>query len=126
MRIIEWNENHGDIVYPEGFKARLVGKNIDEQMKCFRTAGSSNFRSTGWSDRTNTRYKSLEKDSEVRAVVVREGFIAGIIVKNDNGEECFVGPEKGVCTYYAEDNNGAGYKTRADYTYLICVPENIE
>ena len=32
---------------------------------------------------------------------------------------CFV--EDGVCTYYACDNNGAGYKEREDYFYLYAV-----
>ena len=56
-------------------------------------------------------------------VVVKDGLIAGVVARNDDGYECFVGPEKGICTYYAEENNGAGYKTRADYLHLVCVPE---
>jgi len=124
MKIIDYIEEYGEVIYPEGFEAQLKGKTIEEQMKCFSTAGSSNFRHTGWSDRTSTRYSALEDNEEVLAIVVKDGLIAGIIANDDDGYECFIAPEKGICTYYAEDNNGAGYKTRTDYLYLVCVPEN--
>ena len=34
---------------------------------------------------------------------------------------CFA--DEGVCTYYDQENNGAGYKTRIENVYLMCAPE---
>ena len=124
MKIIEYIENYGEVVYPEGFKEMLIGKSIEEQAKCFCISGQTTFRNTGWSER-KSEYKGRLSEKTDIAVVVKDGLIAGIIAKDDNGNERFIAPEKGICTYYAEDNNGAGYKTRADYLHLVCVPESI-
>ena len=53
-------------------------------------------------------------------------LLVGAMILDDCNREvpCFA--EECVCTYYAEDNNGAGYKIREDYLYLVCVPENFE
>ena len=58
--------------------------------------------------------------------IVKEGVLAGVMMLNDARQEtpCLAGER--VCTYYADDNNGAGSKSRIDYTYLVCVPENFE
>ena len=122
LEIIDYKEEYGEIVYPEGFKEQLIGKTIEEQADCFCISGQTTFRNTGWSERTS-EYKGRLSEKPNITVVVKDGLIAGVVARNDDGYECFVGPEKGICTYYAEDNNGAGYKTRADYLHLVCVPE---
>ncbi|MBR4878811.1 MAG: hypothetical protein IKU13_03155 [Clostridia bacterium] len=125
MKIVDYIEEYGKIVYPEGFKELLSGKSIEEQVKCFCISGRTTFYDTVWYKRTSGYAgRLMEKDY---TVVVKDGLIAGIIAKDECGADCFIPPEKGICTYYDEENNGAGYKTRADYLYLVCVlPENIE
>ncbi|MBQ6933349.1 MAG: hypothetical protein IJN37_03055 [Clostridia bacterium] len=122
MKIIDYKEEFGEVVYPEGFKEQLIGKSIEEQADCFCISGQISFRNTGWGERTS-EYKGRLSEKPDITVVVKDGLIAGVVAKDDNGCECFIGPERGICTYYAEENNGAGYKTRADYLHLVCVPE---
>ena len=47
-----------------------------------------------------------------------------VLDHNDRETPCFA--EQWICTYYSEDNNGAGYKTRASYLYLACVSADFE
>ena len=96
-------------------------------MNRYRTTEYSSYTMTGWSERTyRGGYRKLENCPDVTALIVKDGILVGVMMCNDYGrdEPCFA--EDRVCTYYADDNNGAGSKTRIDYTYLVCVPENFE
>ena len=62
-------------------------------------------------------------DVPVGALIVKDGIIVGVMMKNHLGYERPCLAERCICTHSASDNNGAGYKTRSDYTYLLCVPE---
>ena len=123
MEIREYNEKYGKYELPEGLFELLSGKSIEEQINHFRTSESYHLSNTYWSDRTE--YGSLsriDEDKEVKAIIVDNGIIVGVMVKNYNTScdmACFV--EDSVCTYYASDNNGAGYKEREDYFYLYAV-----
>lgn len=123
MKTVEYTENLGKYTLPEGLFELLSGKSIEEQMNYFRTSGSYRLSNTYWSDRTE--YSSLsriDEDDEVKAIIVDNGIIVGVMVKDYNYScevACFV--EDSVCTYYASDNNGAGYKEREDYFYLYAV-----
>ena len=126
MEFIEYKDGFGEYTYPEGFEKTLDGLSAEEQTKHFRVTRRSNLAHTGWRERSVESGISLTDSSDVRAVVLKDGKIVGVMLENDNGREVFCPPEKCVCTYYAEDNNGAGYKTREDYTYLICVLKDSE
>ena len=121
MEFIEYKESFGEYKYPEGFEDTLEGLTLEQQTARFRVTRRSDFAHTDWQERSIESGISLADSSVVIAVVVKNGKIVGVMLKDDNGRSIFCGPEKCVCTYYAEDNNGAGYKTRIDYTYFICV-----
>ena len=125
MKYIEYEESFGKFSYPDGFEATLDGLTVEEQLNRFRTTTYTRFANTGWMERTiDGRGNRVENDGDVRAVVVKDGKIVGVMINDDNGRDVFCSPEDYVCTYYAEDNNGAGSKTRADFTYLVCVSED--
>jgi len=124
MKIVAYEESFGEYRFPEGFEELLQGKTIEEQMEYYRTTEYSRYAMTGWRERTSlSGYRKLENTPDVRALIVRDGILVGVMMCNDCGRHvpCFA--EERVCTYYADDNNGAGSKCRIDYTYLLCVPQ---
>ena len=127
MKMINYETSMGEYKYPDGFKETLEGLSIEEQMLRFRTTTWSRHHNTHWKSRTYARpYCHIDKDSNIRAIVVDKGFICGVIITDENGRDWFCMPEDYVCTYYASDNNGAGYKERMDFTHFVCVSENFE
>lgn len=127
MKIVNYEERFGPVSFPEGFEQTLKGLPIEAQMNRYRTTARTSYAMTGWSERTcQSGYRKLENSPDVTALIVRDGILVGILICNQYGREMPCLPEERVCTYYADDNNGAGSKTRIDYTYLVCVPENFE
>ena len=127
MRIEAYQEQFGEFTFPEGFLESLQGLSIEEQMNRYRTTGYSKFVSTGYGSRTmEYGYRKLEEDSDVKALIVKDDILIGVIMSDAWNCEvpCFA--EKKICTYYASDNNGAGYKERINYAWLLCVPEDFE
>jgi len=125
MRIVNYEESFGTFTFPEGFEDTLKGKTIEEQMARYRLSMSRTDAMTGWRERTTGMwYVGLHEVSDVRALIVKDDMLVGIMLTNHAGREvpCFA--DECVCTYYDEENNGAGYKTRADHVYLLCVAEN--
>jgi len=125
MKIVAYEESFGVIRFPDGFEETLQNLPLEEQMARYRTTGFRRIAATGWRER---RFEGitmrLEKDDCVKALIVKDGILVGVMMEDDNGREVPCMPEEGVCTYYGSDNNGAGYKERIDYTYLICVSED--
>ena len=127
MNITEYKEEFGVPVFPEGFEQTLEGLSLDEQLERLRTTGSDEYTITGWSSRT-VRYgcRRLDQDHNVRSIIVRGGMIVGAMMTDHSGRTVPCLPEQCVCTYYSEDNNGAGYKIRQCFRWLICVSENFD
>lgn len=127
MKTINYEEQFGEFKLPEGFEEILKNLTIEEQAERYRTTKRYSYSMTNWSERTiEEGYRRLEETEDVKSLIIKDGILVGVMILNDYGREepCFA--EERVCTYYAEDNNGAGYKTRIDYTYLVCVPEDFE
>ena len=125
LEVVEYEESFGEIHFPEGFEERLRGKSLEEQANCYRTTDCSEYSVSDYATRTsNGSYTRLEYCPDIRALIVKDGILVGVMMVNDYGrrESCL--PGERVCTYYADDNNGAGSKTRIDYTWLVCVPES--
>ena len=123
MKIVSYEKKMGEYTLPDGLREALCGRPIEEQTEFYRGTGSTQYERTAWTSRTETvAGKRLADCSEVLALIVDEGLLVGVIVENDCGNEqaCFA--DCGVCTYYACDNNGAGYIEREDYFYLVAVP----
>ncbi len=122
MKVVKYIKEYGEYSFPDGLKELLQGKSIKEQLKYFRVSFSSNFRSTYWQDRTElSGYIEVDKASDVKGIIVDNGLIVGAMIENEYGRSvpCFI--DEGVCTWYASDNNGAGYKERIEYAYFLAV-----
>ena len=121
MKIYDYNQ-----IFPytlaEEIREKLSGLTIEEQAKYFRTTEYGTYTRIPFSERIGLEHtKTLEQTREFLGVIVDGGIIIGVKLKCTGSEEsCYEGC--GVCTYYACDNNGAGYKEREDYTYVIAVP----
>ena len=127
MKIINYEEKFGKILFPEGFEDVLKGLSVEEQMEFYRVTCYSVYSQSNWKERTYKGYAlRLDKDRDVTALIVKDGILVGIMILNDSNREVPCLAEESVCTYYSSDNNGAGYKERIEYTKLICVPENFE
>lgn len=125
MKTVAYEERFGEIKLPEGFAETLQGLPIDAQMARYRTTRRSEYSMTNWSERTSIGFaKRLDENSAVTALIVKDSLLVGVMMRNDSGLEVPCLAEKCVCTYYASDNNGAGYKERIDYTYLLCVSKH--
>ena len=124
MKIVSYESSFGEVKFPEGFEESLQNLTVEEQMTRYRITGFSRYGMTDWRER---RYEGitvrLDKSSDVKALILRDGILVGVMMENDDGREVPCLAEECVCTYYDCDNNGAGYKERADYAYLICVSE---
>lgn len=127
MRIINYEETFGEIKFPEGFEELLTNLTIEEQMEYYRTTDYSYYSMTDWRNRTwSAGYRQLEGNPYVSALIVKDGLLVGVMMLNDCKREVPCLAEERVCTYYDCDNNGAGYKERIDYTYLVCVPKEFK
>lgn len=127
MHIVPYEEKMGAFTFPEGFEETLQGLSMEEQMGRFRLSMSRTDAMTDWRERTYGRwYVGLDEVSDVRGLIVKDGLLVGVMLQNHAGKEvpCFA--DECVCTYYDEENNGAGYKTRADYVYLLCVARDFK
>ena len=123
MKIVPYEESFGAFTFPEGFEETLADLTIEEQMDRYRLTMNRVDAMTGWRERTSGMwYVKLDEVSDVRALIVKGETLVGVMLIDHNGREvpCFA--DERICTYYDEENNGAGYKTRADYVYLLCVP----
>lgn len=127
MNIVAYEEGFGAVNLPEGFEQLLKALTPERQTALYRTTRRYSYSVTGWSERTSEDgYRRLEEDSAVSALIVKDGIIVGVMMRNHLGYERPCLAERCICTYSASDNNGAGYKERADYTYLLCVPAGFE
>jgi len=122
MTIVPYEESFGRFSFPEGFAQTLEGLSLEEQIGRYRLSMNRTDAMTGWRQRTTGPwYVRLDEVSDVKALIVKDDLLVGIMLVDHNGRQvpCFA--EERICTYYDEENNGAGYKTRADYVYLLCV-----
>lgn len=103
--IIEYNESLGNYKMPDGAVERLRGLSINEQANYFYTV-------------TIINHIPLDKNSDVKKLIVDDGIVVGVMMSDWSNypTPCFVGDS--ICTWDSEDNNGAGYKSRTEYTSL--------
>lgn len=125
MKFLDYDEKMGEVSYPDGFFELIKDLPISEQMKFFRTTTSIRRSHENWNERNTEYTHTLDEDENVKAIILKDGYIAGVIIyAYFLGSEKAVMPERCVCTYYASENNGSGYKEREEYTYLICINAN--
>ena len=126
MKIVRYVKEFGEYSFPEGFKDLLVGKSVDEQLNYFRISNGYGFFFEPWRERKNSsaRFLRVENSCDVKAVIVDKDLVVGVMI-NDyqcTNVPCFI--DKGVTTWDASDNNGAGYKERCECAIFIAVPED--
>ena len=127
MRIVPYEEKYGSFNLPEGFEETLKGLSIEAQMDRYRLSMSRTDAMTGWRERTRgVWFVKLDEVSDVKGLVVKDDLLVGILLKDHNGREVACFADERVCTYCDAENNGAGYKTREDYVYLLCVAEDFK
>ncbi|MBO7171093.1 MAG: hypothetical protein J6W28_07960 [Clostridia bacterium] len=120
MDFVPYEEKMGKYTLPNGLKEMLSGLSLEEQMPYFFTSEYRTFENSGFSSRTDGGDLTPLADSrEVKALITDGGIIVGCMMRNEYGGEevCFI--NQCVCTYSTEENNGAGYKYRDDYTYFV-------
>ena len=128
-RGMPWYEEHQKIEYPEGFRERLEGKSVEEQMKLFALVENTEVSRSSYGEVDSTRAyrwaRRLEKTGEFRGLVVEDGIIEGVLIKT-MWRVTPMGPYDTVTTYYASDDDGAGRNDREDTLTLICLPPEKE
>lgn len=125
MKIVPYEESFGTFTFPEGFEETLKGLSIEQQMDRYRLTMSRLDAMTGWRERATSRWHIKLQEVKDIQLIVKDDLLVGILVEDHTKRlvPCFA--DEGVCTYYDAENNGAGYKTREDYVYLLCVPEQV-
>ena len=125
MDIIKYEGNPEDIQWPEGFREKLEGKTIQEQLEYYRVTYFSKYSRSSYGEITHEDVRKymyrLEDRKEVLALVEMDGLVVGARIQGYWSSQICL-PYKGVVTYYASDNEGSGYKEREDVMYLIPVP----
>ena len=128
MNIVAYEDWMGEIAFPEGFGEKLAGKSFEEQMACYRITESRTLARSSYGELdkecVDKASFALEEYDEFRGLVVKDGIVVGVLIKawgSEKNEAVPCLPYGRVCTYYASDNDGAGYNDRTDYAYLICV-----
>ena len=113
----------GKYEMPEGFLELLSGKSIEEQCALYRITGWYNLaQNEDWQKRDpKAWYMTFKECPDFCGLILDGDTVVGVMLSDwaCHPTPCF--PGDSVCTWDAEDNNGAGYKTREEYRYLACV-----
>lgn len=121
-----YREKDGVIDWPDGFEARLEGKTLEQQMECYVITESISMSKRAYREITSEEIKMkctrLADCKEIQKLIVRGKQLVGVVFKG-YWHTARLMPYQSVCTYYDSENNGAGYKEREDYAYLICLPD---
>ena len=136
IEIFEYNESFGSVNFQDGFEKELIGKNIDRQIRCFAWTTVYDLCSVPYKElestiKDNEYYKSQTEPASLNNIINKDGIIVGFVIKNyrfidGNREETeneIILPYQRYCYDVSSDNNGAGYKERKWYKYLICLPD---
>ena len=119
-------ERHQATPLPEGFVERLQGKGIKEQLALFAVVEHDTYRSYsygeedgGWDHESTLAVEELK---QLCGVIVENGLVEGIMVKDNYGQAVPLAPGDAATTYYASDDDGTGGSYRNVYVRLVCRP----
>ena len=125
MKTIEYKTEFGQIIFPDGFEQKLSGRNLEEQMDCYRITIETTISeySYGKLDSKDVMEETakFEECDDFRGLVVKDGIIVGIILKSLFGEDKVCLPGQKMTTYWSSDDDGVGSTDRDDTCCLICV-----
>ena len=129
MKYVEYDESlHGKLTYPEGFTDLLDGLTLEKQIDFFRI-GNGLYIKEEISKRRKNEYdysNSLQNEDRVKAIIVHENMIAGVMVRNCYGKIVPCLPEKGFIVRDDSEIDGSGYKNFRLYLYLVCVTKDFD
>ncbi len=123
-----YQDSFGAVNYPEGFESLIEGLSVPEQLKFFRM-GCGLYVKHPLNERKKNEYDyscTIDESEDVKSIIVKDGKIAGVMVKDVCGDirPCMV--ERGYIIRDDEELDGSGYKSFTVYEYLICVPEDFD
>ena len=125
MKTIEYKTEFGQIIFPDGFEQKLSGRNLEEQMDCYRITIETTISeySYGKLDSKDVMEETVkfEECDDFRGLVVKDGIIVGIILKSLFGEDKVCLPGQKMTTYWSSDDDVVGSTDRDDTCCLICV-----
>lgn len=129
MNYVEYDESlHGKYTLPEGFSELLQGLSLEEQPDYFRL-GNGLYLREALADRRYNKYDfctPVQGEEHVQALIVHDGRIAGVMVRNCHGEVVPCMPEKGFIIRDSSELDGSGYKSFQLFRYLICVTKDFD
>lgn len=122
LEILEYCEEMGPVLWPAGFERELEGKRIEEQLACYGVLdgyrGPLSYHLSNWAGLTEDgQLQALEEYCGWEKLILREGLVVGFVRYGRT-----ILPYQVVAEDSDSDNNGAGYKERTYYFYLVCVP----
>ena len=126
--LVTYQDSFGAVNYPEGFESLIEGLSVPEQLKFFRM-GCGLYVKHPLNERRKSEYDfscSIDESEDVKAIIVKDGKITGVMVKDVYGDiyPCMV--ERSYIIRDDEELDGSGYKSFTVYEYLICVPEDFD
>ena len=110
---------------PEGFREKLAGKSIEEQMESFRITMSDELAQTAFAEITEEMIEDaacrLEELSGFEGLIVHDGIILGVLIRGwgDTLQAC--PPYGGVYTSIGFNEDGSRARDKDECAYLICV-----
>ena len=137
--LVEYRKEFGPVLWQDGFEAELAGLCVEDQLKLYawsKYAGPA--RDVSYKD-VEGKVRSGEYDMaefepvQPDKVIVKDGLVVGVMIAKwffdaqtvtSHKEDVCVMAYGKYCYDYTCDNNGAGYKERYWYKYLICLPGN--
>ena len=126
MTYTQYDETlHGTLSYPEGVPALLEGRSLEEQLRFFRI-GNGIYRKEAVALRRKSEWHfscPLQEEARIQSLLVSDGKIAGVMVKNCHGEVLPCLPEQGYIVRDDSEPDGSGYKEHQLFRYLICVSD---
>ena len=117
MEILQFEGDATQISWPEEFVAELESLSPQEQLRYFYKSADYQYHTEKIHARGGYEWDNPHcyYTLPVQAVELLDGKIAAV-----HYEDCRIVLGETAYTYSASDNNGAGYKERADYASLIC------
>ena len=114
-----------EVGFPEGFREKLAGKSLEEQMELFRITTSDALANTAYEEITEQILADtacrLEEISAFEGLVVHDGLIVGVLLRGFGDVLQACPPYGGVYTIVGYHEDGTRAKENDECAYLICV-----
>ena len=114
-----------NINFPEGFREKLVGKSIEEQMEFFRITMSDELAQAAFGAITeemlNEAACRLEELSGFEGLIVHDEIIVGALIRGWGEALQPCPPYGGVYTCIGFNEDGSRAREKDECAYLICI-----